>query len=609
MFQRRRLVSLGFFFPHPVGSCEPYRVGTRAGGSRLHSGLHNVLFYFFVACLLLAGPFVSMGTSQTLIKRNPAESVAKDSLSDINVPVAAARAIARFDVVPYQIFSGAFEIGVVAFHIDGIQKVDFEYETLTGPRTVTETSMRINPRTGVCEYWTALNASDFADGPVTVKANVCPNSGLARELSLELYADAHNTLAGKETLYVSLSGDDVTGAGSRARPFGSILRALTAVAGNVARYDGGEVVLMDPGSYDMQGIRSSANNNMWITIRPDEGLLRSDVVIAPRTREFIRTNIRRLRYYNLSFDFSKIGQIYKEDSHWQWYDHCKWYQSEGSTVTYPGHNWAVRNVGFNGLYVTNCVAEEMLYGFAGCNLVRSSHCRQITGDVFQMSRMVVNCTVDGVDGPALEHHTDLFQYWDQNENVIVYGVKAMNVVSAQDFFFGGLVGTSYVNCAFVNVAVHNVQDRRGPPFTQYHHIHDHVLFMHISNPGQLSMFRDDTNTPYTGHNVKFVNCILEGLSRGTWGVMGLPDGVRVESCHFLQGKLQGTRATTGEISILDGPGSRFSYAGAGVTAITGSGQIIPGFSHPNDGTAEHGAPNRGAFIFDVNVQGVDPNAK
>lgn len=573
------------------------------------SGLQNVLFYVFVACLLLAGPLVSMGTSQTLIKHNPVEAVAKDSLSDANVPAATARAIARFDVVPYQVFSGTFEIGVVAFHMDGIQMVQFEYETLTGPRTVSETSMRLNPRTGVCEYWTALNASDFADGPVTVKATVCPNSGLARELSLELYANAHNTLAGGETLYVSLSGDDITGAGSRAKPFRSIQRAITAVTENVARYDGGEIVLMDRGSYDMRGPRFDAVNNFWITIRPDEGLLCSDVVIAPQVREQIRTRIRRMRYYNLSLDFSKIGQIYKEDSHWQWYDHCKWYQSEGWAATYPGHNWAVRNVGFNGLYVTNCLAEEMLYGFAGCNLVRSSHCRKISGDAFQMSRMVVNCTADGVGGTALEHHSDLFQYWDQNENVVVYGVKAMNVTSAQDFFFGGLVGTSYVNCAFVNVAVHNVQDRRGPPFTQYHHIHDHVLFMYISNPGQLSMFRDDTNPPYTGHNVKFVNCILEGLSRGTWGVKGLPDGVSVESCHFLQGQLHGTRATTGEISILDGPGSRFSYAGAGVAALAGTGQTIPGFSHPNDGTAEHGAPNRGAFVFDVNVPKADPNAK
>ncbi len=609
MFQRHRLVSLRFVFSPTAARCDLHRVGIKAGGATAIARRINGLFCTFGAYLLLAGLFASVGTAQTLIRHNPMETVAKDSPSDPNVPSGAARAIARFDVVPYQIFSGTFEIGVVAFHIDGVQRVEFEYETLSGPRTVTEAGMRVNPRTGVCEYWTALNASDFADGAVTVKATAYPNSGLTRELSLELYANSRNTLAGRETLYVSLTGDDTTGAGSRARPFRSIRRALTAVAENVARYDGGTIILMDPGSYDMGGTRWPANNNTWITIRPDEGLRRSDVTIVAPTREIIRPNTRRLRFCNLSFDFSKVGHIYKEDAHWQWYDNCRWYQSEGSTATYPVHNWAVRNVGFNGLYVTNCLAEEMLYGFTGCNLVRGSHCRKITGDVFQMSRMVVNCTVDGVDGLALEHHTDLFQYWDQNENVIVYGVKAVNVAAAQNFFFGGVVGTYYRNCAFVNVVVQNVQDRRGPPFTQYQRVHDHVLFMHISNPGQLSGFRDDVDPPCTARNVKFVNCMLEGLSRGRWGSKGLPEGVTVESCHFLQGELHGTRPTTGRISILDGPGSRFIYEGPAATDVLGAGQTIPGFSHPNDGTSEHGAPNRGAFIFDVGVQEADPNAQ
>ena len=380
-----------------------------------------------------------------------------------------------------------------------------------------------------------------------------------------------------------------------------------AIAENVSRYDGGQIVLMDPGFYDMQGPGLTAENSRWITIHPEKGLHRDEVVIAPVVRENIRTRIRRLRFANLTMDFSKIGQIYKEDVHWQWYDNCRWHQSDGPTVSYPGQNWPVRNVGFNGLYVTNSVAEDMLYGFTGCNLVRGSHCSRITGDVFQMGRMVVNCTADQVDGAALEHHTDLFQWWESNENIIVYGVKAANVAGAQNFFFGG-VAVSYVNVAVVNVAVQNTQGRFGPPFTQFGNTHDHVLVMHVSNPGQLSFFREDVSPPYTAHNVKFINCIFEGLSLARWGTRGLPDGVSVESCHFLRGFLQGARPSTGEISIIDGPGSSFNYEGAGVAHITGTGQSIPGFSHPNDGAAEHGAPNRGAFIFEVSEEEAEQDA-
>jgi len=367
---------------------------------------------------------------------------------------------------------------------------------------------------------------------------------------------------------------------------------------NVSRYDGSAIVLMDPGLYDMKGPGLSAENNTWITIRPDEGLNRDEVVISPKIRENIRTKIRRLSFSNLTLDFSKIGQIYKEDVHWQWYDNCRWYQSEGPTVSYPGQNWLVRNVGFNGLYVTNSVAEDMLYAFTFCNIVRGSLCRNITGDVFQMGRMVVNCRADKVDGTALEHHTDLFQWWQSNENIIVYGVKATNIAGAQNFFFGG-VDVSYVNVAVVNVAVQNTQDRFGPPFTQFGNRHDHVLMMHVSNPRQLSFFREDVEHPYTAHDVRFVNCIFEGLSLSRWGTKGLPEGVSVESCHFIRGDPKGTRPSTGEISIIDGSGSFFSYEGAGVANTVGKGREIPGFSHPNDGAAEHGVPNRGAFAFEV----------
>ena len=145
MFQRHRLASLRFLFSHPVVGCDLHRVRMRAGGPSVCARRTKGLFYAFAVYLLLAGPFASVGMTQTLIKHSPAEAGAKDSLFDANVASAAARAIARFDVVPYQIFSGTFEIGVVAFHVDGVQKVEFEYETPSGLQTVTETSMRLNP--------------------------------------------------------------------------------------------------------------------------------------------------------------------------------------------------------------------------------------------------------------------------------------------------------------------------------------------------------------------------------------------------------------------------------------------------------------------------------
>ena len=528
----------------------------------------------------------------------PAVAVVKARPSSVaSSPFAKARAIARFDVVPYQSFSDTFQVGVVAFHISGVERVEFKYETKAGQKTVPVTEMSLNSRTGVWEYCTSLRASDFADGPVTVKASVYPVSGLTRELSLELYANGSGSLSGNGVLYVSLNGSDAGGNGSQSKPFGSIKKALMTASTKLDEYDGGTIVLMDAGSYDIDQPGWHVKNDRWITIRSRDGLNRNDVVIAPAVRELVRPTTRRLRFWGLSLDFSKIGQMYKEDSHWQWYDNCRWYQSDGWAVEYPSQTVAVRNVSNNGLYITDSIAQDMRYAFTGANIVRGSRCEKISGDVFQNSLLIVNCTVDKIDGSALaSHHTDVFQWWGPTENVITYGVKVTNVIGCQNFFFDHY-RASFANCAFVNIAIQNYQDRRTAPFTQYNVGHEHVLFMHISNPGQISIFRDDSARPYTASNVKFVNCVMESLLRAERRSTGLPVGVTVDSCHFIQGRLHGNNPTAGFVSIEDGPGSSFSYAGGAASDIVGTGQRIPGFGHPNDGTSKSGAPCRGAFPF------------
>ena len=88
-------------------------------------------------------------------------------------------AIARFDVVPYQAFSDTLNVGVVAFHVNGIQKVSF---SVNGGSWVDVTDMTRNPDTNVVEYWATLRATDFSDGQIEVRAIVYPNTGVPRVL-------------------------------------------------------------------------------------------------------------------------------------------------------------------------------------------------------------------------------------------------------------------------------------------------------------------------------------------------------------------------------------------------------------------------------------------
>ncbi|MCH7579567.1 MAG: hypothetical protein IIB22_04935, partial [Chloroflexi bacterium] len=92
-----------------------------------------------------------------------------------------AKVIAHWDVVPYQTFNGDFEIGVVAFHINGIDRVEFSAE---GGSWTPVSEMTLNSRTNVWEYWAVLNAEAFDDGPVEVRAIAYPkDAGEPRLLS------------------------------------------------------------------------------------------------------------------------------------------------------------------------------------------------------------------------------------------------------------------------------------------------------------------------------------------------------------------------------------------------------------------------------------------
>ncbi|GAG12791.1 unnamed protein product, partial [marine sediment metagenome] len=99
-----------------------------------------------------------------------------------------AKAIARWDVVPFQTFDGDFNVGVVAFHINGIDRVEFAVD---GGPWLSISEMSENARVGVWEYWAAVRASDFADGEIELRAIAYPLVGIPRVLdSLFLCANA-----------------------------------------------------------------------------------------------------------------------------------------------------------------------------------------------------------------------------------------------------------------------------------------------------------------------------------------------------------------------------------------------------------------------------------
>ncbi|MGP1310558.1 MAG: hypothetical protein ACTS27_10210, partial [Phycisphaerales bacterium] len=478
--------------------------------------------------------------------------VAPEHLGDPNGPGATAQAIARWNAVPGQFVSGLFRVGVVAHHMDGIAEVRF---FRNGSPIGTATTRSVNPDTGNKEYWITINTDALAEGEYTLSAIVLPNEGRPRILTGECTA----ATAGKgehgldivvrrrspAQVFVGYGGSDAN-PGTRNAPFLTIGHAIRVVP------DGGEVVLLNAGGYEMpqNGYgHLRRDNEHWITIRPDDGLPHELVGITGETRTILRANLRRVRFKDLMIDFAKVSQIYNTGEQMAWLDHCIMTDSQGWTV--ENRPVSVRNPWF----VTDSLAVNKLYAYSGATLARNSTARQISGDVFQNTGMVVGCDVENVDGTVLAHHTDLIQIFGARDNLIVAELNATGLRQVQSFFleptFEGTPDISermLTNSAYVDIHIDiepvfqwNANEGAmvnwgGAPWSQMLTRFDHVVFDNVQLANQRFMIRTEVTglQAFHANNVVFRNFGLHPLSYETYlgvGGSGVPDGVTFENCY------------------------------------------------------------------------------
>lgn len=531
-----------------------------------------------------------------------------------------ARAIARWDVVPYQTFDDDLQVGVIAFHINGIDRVEFSANG--GPWTVIR-EMSENPRTGVWEYFATLQASQIPDGPLELRAIAYPVVGTPRVLqdastaawgnqdamSLHLYANAGGTL-NQGTVYVSAAGSDSTGNGSSANPYASIWKALVTMRDELASFDGGTIEIVSAGTYDISQVQNPGlANSYWVTIRKSESLPASPVIIAPTSRSLLRPGCSKLRFEGLAFDFSLISQVYKGDQEHIWFDSCTWFQSDGKDASYPGQTVPIRNEAGT-VYVTNSVATEMLYGFTNCTMVRNSRCADISGDSYANTACVINGVTDGITTDSA-FHQDTHQYHSRAwENVILYNVVnyGLDVDGVQNFFLdhymGGVYPSLYTDIAFVNIAFENAQASSTVPVSQLHGTNSHVLFINIGNPGQKFLLKtrhQNANgaSPYSATNCAFINCLLEGVNidnGADWPMLDL----EFQNCHFVQaGDQRGDSPTSGAIAFAKQTDDLFLWTGNASALLEESGAVLPGYRTWKWDNTNASPPDRGAIAWDA----------
>jgi hypothetical protein len=505
------------------------------------------------------------------------------AVGDTTKPASDEKAIARWDVVPYQTITGNFAIGVVAFHQNGIDRVEFSVDG--GPWQPVY-DMTENPRTGIWEFTANLDVSQYREGPIEVRAVAYPVAGVPRVLagphtnaptngqnSMFLFADPEGD-SSPARLYVSTSGSD-TNPGTQASPKRTIKSALEAAT------DGAEIIIMTAGDWEIMPRATRLNNQRWVTLRAADGLDWDDVIIRQVSSNLIMTSVSRMRYHNIAFDYNSFLQIGESGGADYWFDRVRLYDAQGVAPSKSNYFQPVASSATgNRVYVTDSYAHDVIYGWTDAILHRNTHHYRIGGDNYQNCRMVVGSTADTVISPTL-HHTDIFQYFMPGEileNIIAYNVRVSNAVDVQNFYADTAAG--FRDFAFVDIAIENTGTDTGLA-NQFSGDFKNIFFLHVSSPGRRWLFHNQQPI-WKANDFLIQNSAFGWIADGT-AVGGLPAGVTMLHStvpQYYKNVPIGIGTLMGDVSVKftsPTPGGVMYHDGALASGLVGSGLKVPGF--------------------------------
>jgi len=357
-------------------------------------------------------------------------------------------AIADWDAVPFQSFSGALNVGVVAFHINeaGIERVDFSANG--GPWTSVR-QMALNPQTNVVEYFATLRAELFSTGPVEVRAIAYPTVGQPVVLEpLKLYADPNDTFAAR-TRYVSTLGSDTTGNGTASAPFRTIAKAASSLQAQYGNADGGTIYLA-AGTYDGT-IGSVSTSGAYLTIKAAPGVARSSVTI----NSFSGTPTKLIHLDNVTLRTS-VPNLTASNRRYLWVSNSDMTGSgranaiNWSPGIWTGSEWV------NDFWLTDVHISNVLDGERGATLIRNSTVNTIGSNFISESRTAINVNAYDVDPRGINDadppHPDVYHSYSRRADIILYGITA---TSGLEYSRGLAIHNGARNVAVVGCVLDN----------------------------------------------------------------------------------------------------------------------------------------------------------
>lgn len=350
---------------------------------------------------------------------------------------AAARPIARWDVVPYQRLQSPFRAGVVAFHEKGVT-VEFSIE---GRPVLTTSQRERNPRTGVNEFVLPIDPRAYPDGPITVRATVRATGDAASAYTLPdlvLYADSGCSLGSQTCVWVDAQKGNEFASGLRDEPVKTLSTALMKAG------DGGTVYLL-AGTHSAKRIGAGKDRKYWSTITLAPGVPRKAVkVIGGR----LGSDKLRFKGLNLYTDLPDHGAVARGEGGGTsaWFDDCRMTAEKG--------RYAGRSMPFGSklhAYVTGGETYNMSCG-PTAELLRDHTIRCVSDDALPPSDcLVVNVKVEDIDAGDTMDTPDFFRAFVLAPNwahdVILYHVRGLNCKSR------AFTGSRFRDSALVDIEV------------------------------------------------------------------------------------------------------------------------------------------------------------
>ncbi len=495
-------------------------------------------------------------------------------------------AIAAFTVIPHQMITVAKAIGVVANHMDGIDRVSFSLEN--GP-WVDVYRQSYDSEARVYNYNVRLDAIASFSAPrqIEIRANVYPIAGQPRQISLTLVVNP-NAVYQSIASYVGVNGSNnpATCGINATNPCDTIRTAVQALGmrSPLGTADA-HIIYLLAGNHAWntnQGLQPPATGSWnpftYLTITRAPGLSKSQVTINSSLGTGL--GVDKVHLKGVTVRTALFGRPSSNYSDKLWVDDCDMIGS-GPLTSVGNSGWFE---GFKGIFISNTtirndkdcfvagseVRETVVYGLACEDIGQSAFWAVPSGGIVFNSK-INRLTTLGT--PTF--HPD-FLYWNYRLGVTFENITILNVVgtlmNAQFLFIKDIGGVK--DLALINVHASPTEDSVGssPIVSPV----DHLVARFVTWVQNISF-----STPNL-QNISIKDSIIERVSAATPAIDSILHNQDFSNNHYINSIMPNIQNTVTPLPPgVPTPGTPIAGAAVyGTNATVGMPQWVNSYQGP-----------------------------